>query len=225
MTSEDDQPGSAPCFAHELEQSADGSFHIVDPQQRADVMRWRKGERKRLLDQRLEGTAEHRRELAGRIAENLEAEFGDVSGKTISFYWPLKGEPDLRPLMAHVIASGGACALPVVVERNTPLHFHSWAPGESLEKGFWNIPVPRDVHEVQPDIVLAPVVGFDAGCFRLGYGGGYFDRTLASLTERPRVVGVGYAAARIETIYPLPHDIALDVVVTENGINRPAKSD
>ena len=217
---EDDSQSSSPCFAHELEQSADGSFHTVDPQQRSDVMRWRKGERKRLIEARLAVPASQRSGMAAAIAENLKPLFGDVSGKTISFYWPLRGEPDLRPLMAQVAAAGGQCALPVVVERNAPLAFHAWAPGEPLEKGFWNIPVPKNARAVQPGIILSPVVGFDPHCFRLGYGGGYFDRTLAVLTHEPVVLGVGYASASIPTIFPQPHDIALEAIVTEAGVQK-----
>lgn len=219
---EDDNQGSSPCYAHELEQSADGSFHAVDPQQRSDVMRWRKGERKRLIDARLAIPASERSGMAARIAENLKPMFGDVSGKVISFYWPLRGEPDLRQLMADVTAAGGQCALPVVVQRNMPLEFHAWSPGEPLEKGFWKIPVPKDPRPVQPAIVLSPVVGFDPQCYRLGYGGGYFDRTLAAVTHEPAVLGVGYSTAAIPTIFPQPHDIALDVIVTEIGVCKPA---
>lgn len=72
-----------------------------------------------------------------------------------------------------------------------------------------------------PDVVIAPVVGYDPACYRLGYGGGFFDRTLASLPARPRVIGVGYGAARVPTIYPQMHDIPMDLIVTEAGTVRP----
>ena len=87
-----------------------------------------------------------------------------------------------------------------------------------MEKGFWNIPVPVDKAEYTPQLLIAPVVGFDSSCYRLGYGGGYFDRTLALLQARGAafdVAGVGYAAARIDTIHPLGHDIPLQAIVTE----------
>ncbi|MDZ5698707.1 5-formyltetrahydrofolate cyclo-ligase, partial [Chelativorans sp. M5D2P16] len=114
-------------------------------------------------------------------------------------------------------------ALPVVVRRGAPLIFRAWAPGGPLEKGVWNIPVPPEsAEEIIPDILIAPVVGFDPSCYRLGYGGGFFDRTLAALSRRPRVLGVGYSQAAIQTIYPQPHDIALDLVITEEGITTPA---
>jgi 5-formyltetrahydrofolate cyclo-ligase len=71
---------------------------------------------------------------------------------------------------------------------------------------------------VTPDIVIAPVVGFDRACYRLGYGGGFFDRTLAAFSRRPRIIGVGYAPQEIGTIYPQAHDVPMDMIVTEAGI-------
>jgi 5,10-methenyltetrahydrofolate synthetase len=88
-----------------------------------------------------------------------------------------------------------------------------------MVRGDWNIPVPpADAKQVTPDIALAPLVGWDRDCFRLGYGGGYFDRTLAVLKPAPFKIGIGYAAARLPTIYPQPHDIAMDLILTEDGI-------
>ncbi|MCB1834055.1 MAG: 5-formyltetrahydrofolate cyclo-ligase, partial [Geminicoccaceae bacterium] len=83
----------------------------------------------------------------------------------------------------------------------------------------WNIPVPpHDAPAVTPAITLAPLVGWTEDGYRLGYGGGYFDRTLAALTPRPFVIGIGYQAARLETIVPQPHDIRLDLILTEAGV-------
>ena len=119
---------------------------------------------------------------------------------------------------------GGASALPVVVQRHAPLTFRRWRRGDALEPGVWNIPVPADGAIVTPDIVIAPVVGFDPACFRLGYGGGFFDRTLAALPRRPRIVGVGYARQEIRTIFPQAHDVPMDMIVTEAGIVAPARA-
>ena len=90
-----------------------------------------------------------------------------------------------------------------------------YRPGDRLEKGVWNIPIPAEGTPVIPDVVLAPVVGFDPQNYRLGYGGGFFDRTLAALPAKPLVIGLGYASQAIATIYPQPHDIAMDRIVTE----------
>ena len=96
-----------------------------------------------------------------------------------------------------------------------------WKPGDRLVPGVWNIPIPADGAEASPDVVIAPVVGFDSACYRLGYGGGFFDRTLASLPHRPLAIGVGYDATSVSTIYPLPHDVPMEAIVTEREILRP----
>ena len=199
---------SPPCYLHEFE---------PDEQQRLDVMRWRKAERARLLAARAEVGPDERRRVAWRISAALDALLGDVAGHTIGVYWPIRGEPDLRPWMESVRKRGGTCALPVVVAPRTPVEFRPWHPGIPLARGVWDIPVPAEGAAVVPDIVIAPLVGFDAGCYRLGYGGGYYDRTLAALAGRTRAVGIGYELSRIPTIFPQPHDIPMDAIATQNG--------
>ncbi|RQP04459.1 MAG: hypothetical protein D1H97_17770 [Paracoccus sp. BP8] len=98
----------------------------------------------------------------------------------------------------------------------SPLAFHRWSPGAPMRRGHWNIPVPASIEAVEPDVVLAPLVGWDGRGYRLGYGGGYFDRTLAA--RRPLAVGTGLQSARLATIYPQPHDIPLAAIVTETGL-------
>ena len=186
----------------------------------ADVMRWRKGERERLIAERLAINADTRRIYAEQIAASLDEIVGDISGRIVSLYWPIRGEPDLRAWAEKVRARGGACALPVVVQMRAPLVFRVWHKETRLERGVWNIPVPAEGEAIAPDIVIAPIVGFDRACYRLGYGGGFFDRTLAAMTVRPRVLGVGYASAEIDTILPQPHDIAMDAIVTEKEVVR-----
>jgi 5,10-methenyltetrahydrofolate synthetase len=205
---------------HELDPAYFGLAADGDPRQRADVARWRKAERQRLLAGRQAIAVATRRGHAERIAAALDDVLGDPAARIVGCYWPIRAEPDLRPWLARVVARGGTCALPVVVERGAPLEFHRWRPGERLQPGFWNIPVPAVPDPVTPDFVVAPLVGFDAGCYRLGYGGGYFDRTLAGLRGRVSAVGVGYAAARLATIYPQWHDVPMDLVVTEEGASR-----
>ena len=209
---------SPPCFMHELDPTCLGSSGAADPQQHADVMRWRKAERERQLQLRLALNPAERRRVSEMIARGLDLLLGEVNGRTISVYWPFRGEPDLRPWVESVWSRGGICALPVVVQRRAPLVFRTWEPGASLEPGIWNIPIPANGSEVLPEIVIAPVVAFDTACFRLGYGGGFFDRTLATMPNRPTVIGVGHSGAAIPTIYPQPHDIAMDLIVTERGV-------
>jgi 5-formyltetrahydrofolate cyclo-ligase len=110
-------------------------------------------------------------------------------------------------------------ALPVVETPGTPLAFRRWTPGMGMERGHWGIPVPPATSErLTPEISLAPLVGWDAEGYRLGYGGGYFDRTLAALAPKPFVIGVGLQSARLATIAPQPHDVPLSVIVTEAGV-------
>jgi 5-formyltetrahydrofolate cyclo-ligase len=189
---------------------------------RADIMAWRKVERRRLIEARLAIDADRRRRHANEIAARLSHFIGDLSGRSVSAYWPFRGEPDLRPWMEGLAERGGSCALPIVIEKNAPLVFRIWEKGGKLVSGVWNIPVPADGAEVVPNVVIAPVVGFDRACYRLGYGGGFFDRTLAALSPRPIIIGVGYAQAAMTTIHPLPHDIPMDVIITERDIVVPA---
>lgn len=180
----------------------------------SEVAAWRKEERQRLIEQRLAMSADARAERTVAIAAGLDAVLGEVSGEIVSLYWPFRGEPDLRGWAGEVIAHGGRIALPVVMEKAAPLVFRLWQPGDRLVKGVWNIPVPAEGAPVLPGVVIAPLVGFDGGNYRLGYGGGFFDRTLAAMPRRPRmVVGIGYAESRLETIHPQPHDIPMDRIV------------
>ena len=179
-----------------------------------EIARWRKAERERLIAERLAISADDRAAMARTIADRLDATIGDVAGRVVSLYWPFRGEPDLRPWMASVIERGGMTALPIVVEKAQPLVFRAYKPGDPLEKGVWNIPIPAAGEPVIPDVVIAPLVGVDPQNYRLGYGGGFFDRTLAALPRKALVIGVGYAMQHIPTIHPQAHDIPMDRVVT-----------
>ncbi len=203
---------SPPCFMHEL-----GSEGGQPPRQDAwtDVSRWRKAERKRLIDARVALDAKVRQASADRIGAALDRTIGKISGRIVSSYWPFRGEPDLRNWSIRVIERGGRIALPVVIRKGWPLEFRVWSPGDPLERGVWGILVPARGPSVQPDVIVAPLVGFDDANYRLGYGGGFFDRTLATMPRRAFVVGVGYADAKVSTIYPQPHDIPMDAIVTD----------
>lgn len=198
-------------------------------QTRSDIMVWRRAERLRLIESRLQVPVADRQEAGARISQRLRQYCDDcgllASRAIVSGYWPMRGEPDLRPLLGALHEAGHITVLPVVVEKGAPLSFRRWHPGAAMEKGFWNIPVPADQETFTPQVLLAPVVGFDLQCYRLGYGGGYFDRTLEllrSLQVQFHAIGVGFAATRLASIHPLPHDIALDAVVTETVTFRHA---
>ncbi len=209
---------SPPCLASQI---APDYFDplAVDPQQAADVARWRKAQREELLARRVALSVAERQEIATAIGKALDAllvqRLPDVRGRVISGYWPIRSEPDLRPWLASLHERGAIPALPVVERRASPLVFRPWRPGAAMERGHWNIPVPATTETLVPDVVLAPLVGWDAAGYRLGYGGGYFDRTLAA--RQPLAIGVGLQSARLATIYPQPHDIALAAIITECG--------
>ncbi len=206
-----DEGGSAPCFLHEL--GPDGTA-VVDPRQAQDVARWRKAERERLLAARLALSPESRAAQTAAIAADLERLIPDNQPQIVSVYWPIRAEPDLRAWMRSRSERGTRIALPVALAHGQPLAFREWHPAARLAHGLWRIPYPADGPEVTPTVVLAPVVGFDLQCYRLGYGGGFFDRTLAVLNPRPLVIGLGYSCAALRTIFPQPHDIPMDWIVT-----------
>ena len=217
------QYASPPCFLHEVDPAYSGLPLAGDAGHERGSTSWRKASRNRLLAERLTLDAETRKRYSNHIAIGLDAAIGDLSGLIVSAYWPFRGEPDLRDWLEGLALQGGRSALPVVVAKRTPLVFRLWGRGDRLERGVWNIPVPVDGAEVLPDVVIAPLVGFDRAGYRLGYGGGFFDRTLAALPKRPLVIGVGYAQASIATIYPQPHDIPMDLIVTEREIIMPGR--
>jgi len=209
---------SPPCLLHEVDPAYSGLAATASPKHWSEVQRWRESERARLLAARLAIPPPVRRAKDVPIAANLEAILGDVGGRVVSAYQAIDGEPELDQLLGRLVASGARTALPVVVAPGRPLLFRAWTPGEPLERGIRGIAVPRpDAETVVPDILIVPVVGFDSACHRLGHGGGFFDRTLAAMPHRPRVIGVGYAQAAIATIHPQPHDVPMDIVVTEQG--------
>jgi len=186
----------------------------------ADAVKlWRRGERDRLIALRQAVPADQRRLWGERIDAGLRSLIADLPG-VLGVYWPFRAEFDPRPLIDWAIAAGRGVALPVVVDKKGPLEYRAWRPGEPLVDGVWNIPVPEKRDIVTPRIVLAPLVGFDRASYRLGYGGGYFDRTLAALSPRALAIGIGFAVQELETIHPQHFDVPMDVIVTESGTRR-----
>ena len=181
---------------------------------------WRRHRRKDLLAQR-EAVDEGTRKDWGRaISRTLLESLPLLRGARLGIYWPIRSEYDPR-FVAHALREAGALiGLPVVVSKARPLIFREWRPGIAMLTGGLDIPYPAATPELMPDACLIPPVGFDALGYRLGYGAGFFDRTLAALSPRPLAIGVAFECARIDTIYPQPYDIALDIMVTESGIFR-----
>ena len=217
---------SPPCFMHEL----DPSFLGLDAEKKLGsgalslqgasldwvaIKKWRKEARAALIDARVHISAQDRAAWNRRISHSLEAALGPTSGKLIGFYWPFRGEFDARPVLTSLRERGVRLALPVVVQKAQPLQFREWWPGMLMTRGVWNIPIPAEGEAVSPDVLIAPLVGFDTSGFRLGYGGGFYDRTIAHSQVRPLVMGVGFELSRLPTIYPQAHDMAMDIIITE----------
>jgi len=185
-----------------------------------EVKTWRKAVRTRLIDARSALDIETLTRYREVIDLHLIRGFPGLARGALAFCWPHKGEYDAR-FLAHTLREKGVVtALPVVVAPRTPLVFREWHPGVKLESGALGIPFPVGSAEVVPDCALVPLVGFDDAGYRLGYGGGFFDRPLAGLPRKPLAIGIGYESARLDTIQPQAHDVPMDWIVTERGIYR-----
>ncbi|MEQ8662295.1 MAG: 5-formyltetrahydrofolate cyclo-ligase, partial [Gammaproteobacteria bacterium] len=184
------------------------------------VQAWRVAVRRVLRAER-EAVPPALRERTGRFVRAvLEHHLPELDGACIGLYWPFRGELDLRALVDQLTERAADFALPVVTARGQPLAFRRWWPGMRLTRGVWNIPVPAEGPVVHPDVLLVPLLGHDAAGYRLGHGGGYYDRTLAAATPRPCAIGVGYAAGRLSSICPQAHDVPMDVIVTDEILVR-----
>jgi 5,10-methenyltetrahydrofolate synthetase len=181
---------------------------------------WRKSERERLVAARQAIPASVLETWRQRMDGFLERSFPGLASSRFAFCWPIKGEYDARHLARTLRSRGALTALPVVVAPRTPLKFREWHPGVTLAMGALDIPYPVDSAQVSPDAVLLPMNGWDLQGYRLGYGAGFFDRTLASLPKRPVVIGVTYEMAKLDTIHPQSWDIPADFIVTERGVYR-----
>jgi 5-formyltetrahydrofolate cyclo-ligase len=211
--SDDDHGGEKVCYLDDIV-----AGHPVDPETRRDVARFRKAERERLYGLRKGLSIAENHKQAQQVAGRLDLTLPDVADRVIALYWPIRGELDLRDWMVRAHQCGARIALPVVVAKDAPLAFHLWEPGTKMTRGIWNIPVPAEPQPVTPDIVISPLVGVDQQNFRLGNGGGYYDRTLAALPVKPLVIGVGHHFCRIGTIFPQPWDIVMDQVILAERI-------
>lgn len=153
----------------------------------------------------------------GALAAHLLAWCAARQTSELGVYWPLAGEPDLHPAYAALAARGVVLALPVVLEQDAALAFTAWTPGEAMTQDAMGVAVPARLRLVAcPATLLVPCLGFNPTRFRLGYGGGYYDRTLAVL-PRPVTLGLAYACQSAE-FASASHDIALDAILTEAGV-------
>lgn len=218
MAGKDKRPASAPCSLHEW-QNGDS------PTVAADVSAWRSCERKRLRALRDARSGEEKASADLDIAASLDrviTDFVTGSGRAaqqicISVFWPLPREPDLRSWYTKAAARGLQLALPAVAERSAALVFHRWSPGDDLSPDLLGIPASTGP-AVIPDLLIVPCNGFDELCYRLGNGGGYYDRTMAAISGKPVLIGVAYEDSRLRSIFPQPHDAPMQAVVTDKTV-------
>jgi 5-formyltetrahydrofolate cyclo-ligase len=183
-----------------------------------ELRSWRKAERAALIARRVAAApADHARWSAA-IDACLRAGFPFGTGWVVGLCWPFQAEFDARPVAGFFRARGARLALPVVVAKAQPLEFREWWPGVPLVTGIFGLEIPDGTGALVPDALLVPPVGIGSRGDRLGYGGGFFDRTLAALAPPPLAVAHAFELSRIPTTDPQPHDILMDFVVTEAGI-------
>jgi len=183
-----------------------------------DNTAWRRALRREMVARRAALSDAEHDALSADIVAHLQAAL--PVPRIVAFCWPIKHEPDVRAIVPRWAELGSQAALPVVVDENAPLAFRLWTADTPLAADRYGIPTPTRGEFVQPDMLLLPLNGFDGDGYRLGYGGGYFDRTLAAMSPRPLAVGVGFEINRLPTIRPERHDQRLDWLVSEAGAVR-----
>lgn len=196
------------------------------PENTGDSALFREQMRKTLLNARAALPAVEREQHSQRIREQLRTWVAGPQAQvlptqSVGFCLPWREECDLRPVLAELAASGWAVSVPVVTKRAQPMRFREWLPASAMTKDGHGIPIPDTDECAPPALLLMPVVGVDRHGYRLGYGGGYFDRTVAALDQagaRPYCLGVGFALACIDDSRPQTHDQRLDLLLTERGM-------
>jgi len=197
---------------------------LIVPSSDDDIAGLRRAMRARAIAEREALTAAHRSALVRPLEAYLGQLVERLAPRHLAFCWPFRGEPDLRAWVTRWLADDPTrvALLPVVLDRATPMVFRRWTPGMEMAFDRHGIPHPPEGEFIVPDVVLVPCNAFDAAGYRLGYGGGYFDRTLAVMD--PVAVGLGFEFGRVETVYPQPYDRPMDWIVTEAGY-APARRD
>jgi 5,10-methenyltetrahydrofolate synthetase len=183
-----------------------------------DLRAFRDALRSRLIAAREALPAEEHARLSQTIERHLAALLDALQPDVLAFCWPFRAEFDARLLVTARLPRGLRACLPVVVDNESPLEFRAWTPHSEMIEDRYGIHFPAQGETLQPDVILMPLNGFDEAGFRLGYGGGYFDRSLAAIEPRPRAIGVGFELARVESIQPQEYDLPMDAIVTEAGV-------
>ena len=187
--------------------------------------------RRRLVEQRLNMPDRLRR--SDLLQQVMRIWLVGRSDTVIGAYWPIKGEFDPLPALHRWKEDGELLdepqlrriGLPVVDKVHQTLKFHAWFPGCPMEEDAFGIPKPKDTEVVVPTLLFVPCVGYGVGGYRLGYGGGFYDRTLAQLQPKPYTVGLGFAAGFLPNFEPEAHDVPLDAILNELGVVWPMELD
>lgn len=188
--------------------------HVIGPDRRAELRLEKIAAREAL-------PADRHRSLSQSIDAHLMRLLHRCQPRVLGFCWPFRAEFDCRPLVARLIDAGVRACLPLVLAPDRAMEFRAWRPESEMLVDRYGIHYPAAGETLTPDVLLMPVNAFDKAGYRLGYGAGYFDRTLAELerrAQRPLAIGVGFELASVDSIHPAAHDIPLDAVVTEAGV-------
>ena len=188
--------------------------------ERREILAWRKERRAELIAARMALPSAVHNAASAEIYKPLVTLFSPFGKSLVGAYWPFRREYNVLAFLEWLTGRRHEVALPVVLGKGLPLEFRRWTPDMEMVSGVYDIPYPASGAAVKPDILIIPMVGFDQAGYRLGYGGGFYDRTIAAAATKPLCVGTGFALGRLDTIYPLPHDIPMDHVVTEKGLYR-----
>ena len=185
-----------------------------------DIVQCRNRLRRKALEARECLSAAQRQALERQLVAHLDKVIEELAPRSIGFCWPYRAEPDLRAWIQAWLAQDEdrIAALPVVLEKDAAMHFRPWVPGAAMVLDRHGIPHPAAAAEVVPEVVLVPLNAFDAAGYRLGYGGGYFDRTLAQLDTV--AIGVGFGLGRVPSTWQPSHDRPMQWIVTEAGAAR-----
>ncbi|HEY3920361.1 MAG TPA: 5-formyltetrahydrofolate cyclo-ligase [Stellaceae bacterium] len=185
--------------------------------ERREILAWRREQRETLIAARVALSSSVHNAASAEIGKRLREIFAPLPRSMVGAYWPFRREYNVIGFLEWLAERRHEIALPVVLGKGQPLEFRRWTRDMEMVAGVYDIPYPARGEPVRPAILIIPMVGFDEAGFRLGYGGGFYDRTLATYAEKPLCVGTGFELGRLPTIHPLPHDIAMDEIVTETG--------
>lgn len=184
-----------------------------------DARAARKAQRLALIQARIDQPAAAREAADQALGTHLEGLLARLAPASIGFCWPYRAEFDMRAVVSTWLRADAArwAALPVVGATGTPMRWRRWDPDVEMPLDRYGIPFPGDGPDLHPEVLFIPCNGFDARGYRIGYGAGHFDRTLAAMQPRPRAVGVAYELARLPDTQPQAHDLPMDWLVTEAG--------